>query len=58
MTKSLSGKQHIHKAKTKVFLDSEDYLCIAQYCIVCGEILRKRRIKTEPVEEEGDDECI
>ena len=54
MTKSLSGKQHIHKAKTEVFLDSEDYLCIAQYCIVCGEFLRKRRIKTEPVEEGGD----
>ncbi len=46
---SLSGKQHIHEAKTEVFLDNEDYLCIVQYCIVCGEFLRKRRIKTEPV---------
>lgn len=53
---SLSDKQHIHYETTKVFFDSEDYLCIAQYCIVCGEILRKRRIKTEPVEEGGDAE--
>ncbi len=53
---SLSSKQHIHEAKTEIFLDSEDYLCIAQYCVVCGEVLRKRRIKTEPVEEGGDAE--
>ncbi len=45
-----------HRLTTQIFLDSNDYLYIAQYCMDCGKVFSKRRIKTEPVEEGGDAE--
>ena len=48
------SQTHPHRITTQIFLDNDDYLNITQYCIDCGKVFRKRRIKTEQVEEGGD----
>lgn len=53
-TVKITPNKHYHTTECRVYLDYNNDLIVAEICIECGEIVTKRRVKTEPMEEEEE----
>ena len=54
MIKSITIKesQHFHIVDYRIYLDNDNYMVITEYCVECGKVIGRRRVKTEPMEVE------
>ena len=50
MIKSIKASQHFHTVDYRIYLDNDNYMIIAKYCVECGKVISRRRVKTEPME--------